>query len=63
MSHFMNFGEGYARSNRAPEKLFKLLDMYNPINICMPTVYTLFAGECCGELRSQVRELQKMVRR
>lgn len=63
MGQFISFGEGIARSHRAPEKLFKLLDMYDSLDKCMPTVNTLFDGECCRELRSQLRELQKMVRR
>lgn len=61
MGQFISFGEGIARSRRAPEKLFKLLDMYDSLDKCMPTVNTLFDGECCRELRSQLRELQKMV--
>lgn len=61
MGQFISFGEGIARSHRAPEKLFKLLDMYDSLDKCMPTVNTLFDGECCRELRSQLRELQKMV--
>lgn len=61
MGQFISFGEGIARSHRAPEKLFKLLDMYYSLDKCMSTVNYLFDGECCRELRSQVRELQKMV--
>lgn len=61
MGQFISFGESIARSHRAPEKLFKLLDMYDSLEKCMPAVNNLFDGESCRELRSQVRELQKMI--
>lgn len=61
MGQFISFGEGVARSQRAPEKLFKLLDMYDALERCMPNVNSLFDGECCRELRLQLRELQKMI--
>ncbi|GKB23330.1 exocyst complex component EXO70A1-like protein, partial [Tanacetum coccineum] len=31
MAVFFQFGEGVARSNKEPQKLFKLLDMFNSL--------------------------------
>lgn len=61
MLQFISFGEGVACGHRTPEKLFKLLDMFEVLDKCMPIVNVVFEGECCLELRSRIRELQKMV--
>jgi exocyst complex protein 7 len=61
MVQFLQFGEGIARSHRAPEKLFKLLDMFETLDQCVPTVNTVFEGDSGLELRARTRELQKLV--
>jgi len=61
MLQFLSFGEGVARGHRAPEKLFKLLDMFDALDKCMGVARSVFVGERCQELYTKLRELQDMV--
>lgn len=61
MLQFISFGEGVARGHRAPEKLFKLLDMFDALDKCMGAARGVFVGERCQELYTQLRGLQDMV--
>lgn len=61
MLQFLSFGEGVARGHRAPEKLFKLLDMFDALDKCMGVARSVFVGERCQELYTQLRDLQDMV--
>ncbi|KAL3690643.1 hypothetical protein R1sor_004294 [Riccia sorocarpa] len=58
---FLAFGEAVALSRIAPEKLFKLLDMYDMIEKCNHSILEMFEGgdPACGEIILRARELQK----
>ncbi|KAL2623447.1 hypothetical protein R1flu_003652 [Riccia fluitans] len=58
---FLAFGEAVALSRIAPEKLFKLLDMYEVIDRCNHSILEMFEGgdPACGEIILRARELQK----
>lgn len=51
MTHLLNFGESIAIGRRSPEKLFKILDMYEALRDLLPSIEYLFAGETCSSLR------------
>ncbi len=62
MIQFLQFGEGVACSQRAPEKLCKLLDMFEAFEKCVTTIDTVFEYKGPGfELRTRTEELQKLV--
>ncbi|CAM6007357.1 unnamed protein product [Sphagnum balticum] len=44
MMQLLSFGEAVAISRRSPEKLFKVLDMYETIHDLLPEVESLFSG-------------------
>ncbi|KAL2623534.1 hypothetical protein R1flu_003739 [Riccia fluitans] len=58
---FLAFGEAVALSRIAPEKLFKLLDMYEVVDGCNHSILEMFEGgdPACGEIILRARELQK----
>ncbi|CAM6082275.1 unnamed protein product [Calypogeia fissa] len=58
---FLSFGEGVVDSQTAPEKLFKLLDMYDTMENLLPHVFEIFEGPDagCGEVKVRSRELLK----
>lgn len=53
MIQFLNFGEAVAISRRSPEKLFKILDMYETLWELIPKINSIFSGEDCSTLRSE----------
>jgi len=53
MIQFLNFGEAVAISRRSPEKLFKILDMYETLWELIPKINSIFSGEVCSTLRSE----------
>lgn len=53
MTHLLHFGEAVAIGRRAPEKLFKILDMYETLRDLLPSIEGLFVGESCANLRSE----------
>lgn len=53
MIQFFNFGEAVAISRRSPEKLFKILDMYETLWDLIPKINSIFSGEVCSTLRSE----------
>lgn len=53
MIQFLNFGEAVAISRRAPEKLFKILDMYETLWDLIPKINSIFSGEVSSALRSE----------
>ncbi|KAG0561735.1 hypothetical protein KC19_9G087100 [Ceratodon purpureus] len=61
ISLFLRFGESVAASERSPEKLFKLLQMYESMERCDHSVIQVFDGQACGEIRARYRELLKQV--
>lgn len=61
MAVFFRFGEGVARSNKEPQKLFKLLDMYNSLEKLKPEFSVIFEGEAGADICSRFRELEKLL--
>ncbi|KAI4350475.1 hypothetical protein L6164_004927 [Bauhinia variegata] len=49
----LNFAEGVAMTKRAPEKLFKFLDMYETLRDVGPALNDLFPEEIMNELRTE----------
>ena len=58
---FIQFGESVSKSARSPEKLCKLLDMFESMEKCELSVIQVFEGESCHNIRSRYRELMKQV--
>ncbi|XP_076903589.1 exocyst complex component EXO70I-like [Bidens hawaiensis] len=61
MAVFFRFGEGVARSNKEPQKLFKLLDMFNSLENIKTEFYDIFEGEPGADICSRFRELEKLL--
>lgn len=61
MAVFFRFGEGVARSNKEPQKLFKLLDMFNSLENLKTEVSDIFEGEAGADICSRFRELEKLL--
>ncbi|CAI9115869.1 OLC1v1016878C1 [Oldenlandia corymbosa var. corymbosa] len=61
MAVFFRFGEGVARSNKEPQKLFKLLDMFDSLENLKPTFTETFEGEAGADICSRFRELEKLL--
>eukprot|EP00250_Pteridium_aquilinum_P020557 c24859_g7_i1 orf=666-2624(+) len=59
MTHLLNFGEAVAIGRRAPEKLFKILDVYEALQDLLPSIEGLFVGEICANLRSEASAILK----
>ncbi|XP_074575997.1 exocyst complex component EXO70H1-like [Curcuma longa] len=52
-ARLLAFPESVARSKRSPEKLFRLLDLYDAVAEHWPEIETLFAFESTASVRSQ----------
>ncbi|KAI3802445.1 hypothetical protein L1987_30577 [Smallanthus sonchifolius] len=61
MAVFFRFGEGVARSNKEPQKLFKLLDMFNSLENLKTEFYDIFEGEAGADICTRFRELEKLL--
>ncbi|GAU27347.1 hypothetical protein TSUD_05730 [Trifolium subterraneum] len=61
MAVFFRFGEGVARSNKEPQKLFKLLDMFESLEKLKPHVLEIFDGESGEDICVRFRELEKLI--
>ncbi|KAK6130810.1 hypothetical protein DH2020_035451 [Rehmannia glutinosa] len=61
MAVFFRFGEGVARSNKEPQKLFKLLDMFDSLEKLKSDFSGIFEGEAGADICSRFRELEKLV--
>ncbi|OIT30069.1 PREDICTED: exocyst complex component EXO70A1-like [Nicotiana attenuata] len=61
MAVFFRFGEGVARSKKEPQKLFKLLDMFESLERLKPEFSEIFAGEAGADIWSRYRELEKLL--
>lgn len=61
MAVFFRFGEGVARSNKEPQKLFKLLDMFNSLENLKTEFSDIFEGEAGADICSRFRELEKLL--
>ncbi|XP_024972046.1 exocyst complex component EXO70A1-like [Cynara cardunculus var. scolymus] len=61
MAVFFRFGEGVARSNKEPQKLFKLLDMFDSLEQLKTEFSEIFEGEAGADICSRFRELEKLL--
>ncbi|KZV54530.1 hypothetical protein F511_01328 [Dorcoceras hygrometricum] len=61
MAVFFRFGEGVTRSNKEPQKLFKLLDMFDSLENLKPEFSEIFGGESGEDICSRFRELEKLL--
>ncbi|CAI9777188.1 unnamed protein product [Fraxinus pennsylvanica] len=61
MAVFFRFGEGVARSYKEPQKLFKLLDMFDSLEKIKPEFSEVFEGEAGADICSRFRELKKLL--
>lgn len=52
MMQLLSFGEAVAISRRSPEKLFKILDMYETLRDLVPEIEEIFCGDACATLRA-----------
>ncbi|XP_026390615.1 exocyst complex component EXO70A1-like [Papaver somniferum] len=61
MAVFFRFGEGVARSSKEPQKLFKLLDMFESLEKLEVEFSEIFDGDAGNDICSRFRELQKLL--
>lgn len=61
MAVFFRFGEGVARSNKEPQKLFKLLDMFESLEKLKPDFLEIFDREAGMDFCVRFRELEKLL--
>ncbi|XVF36434.1 hypothetical protein REPUB_Repub19eG0058100 [Reevesia pubescens] len=61
MAVFFRFGEGVARSNREPQKLFKLLEMFDSLEKLKVEFSEIFEGESGADICIRFRELEKLL--
>ncbi|OMO70771.1 Exocyst complex protein Exo70 [Corchorus olitorius] len=61
MAVFFRFGEGVARSNKEPQKLFKLLDMFDSLEKMKVEFAEIFEGESGADFCIRFRELEKLL--
>ncbi|KAH0990074.1 hypothetical protein GBA52_001557 [Prunus armeniaca] len=61
MAVFFRFGEGVARSSKEPQKLFKLLDMFDSLEKLKPGFSEVFDGESGADICIRFRELEKLL--
>ncbi|GMI82709.1 exocyst subunit exo70 family protein G1 [Hibiscus trionum] len=61
MAVFFRFGEGVARSNREPQKLFKLLEMFDSLEKLKLEFTEIFEGESGADICNRFRELEKLL--
>ncbi|GJP56162.1 hypothetical protein CLOM_g15212 [Closterium sp. NIES-68] len=52
-----SFGEAVARSNKSPEKVSVLMDMYETMRDLMPQMEMVFGGPACAAIRANAQQL------
>uniref|UniRef100_A0A0C9S996 Exocyst subunit Exo70 family protein n=1 Tax=Wollemia nobilis TaxID=56998 RepID=A0A0C9S996_9CONI len=52
-----NFSEAIAISRRSPEKLFKILDLYECLSELLPDIEVIFSDEMCSHVKTQASEI------
>ncbi|KAJ7298702.1 hypothetical protein O6H91_04G034100 [Diphasiastrum complanatum] len=57
MMQLLNFGEAIAISQRSPERLFKILDMYETLRDLLPETCIIFSGEAFAGVRDKALEV------
>ncbi|KOM40181.1 hypothetical protein LR48_Vigan04g037900 [Vigna angularis] len=58
---FFRFGEGGARSRKEPQKLFKLLEVFESLEKLKPHISQIFEGEPGADICTRFRELEKLI--
>lgn len=61
MAVFFRFGEGVSRSSKEPQKLFKLLDMFEALEKLKTTFSDVFEGDAGADICLRFRELEKLL--
>ncbi|GLJ18150.1 hypothetical protein SUGI_0320650 [Cryptomeria japonica] len=61
MAAFLRFGNGVTRSRKQPQKLFKLLEIFESMEGLKHQFYEIFGGEGGKEICLEFRELHKQV--
>ncbi|KAF5189038.1 Exocyst complex component exo70a1 [Thalictrum thalictroides] len=61
MAVFFRFGEGVTRSSKEPQKLFKLLDMFDSLEKLKSEFAEIFQGEAGADICLRFRELEKLL--
>lgn len=61
MLEFLQFGEAAAKSRDEPQKLFKLLDMFEAMNNLRPSFGKLFGGPGCKEIQQRNKDFLKLI--
>lgn len=49
----LNFAEAIAISRRSPERLFRILDMYESLSDLLPAIKSIFSDESCACIRAE----------
>lgn len=49
----LNFAEAIAISRRSPERLFRILDMYESLSDLLPAIQSIFSDESCACIRAE----------
>lgn len=49
----LNFVEAIAISRRSPERLFRILDMYESLSDLLPAIKSIFSDESCASIRAE----------
>ncbi|KAL3732991.1 hypothetical protein ACJRO7_022506 [Eucalyptus globulus] len=61
MAVFFRFGEGAARSKKEPQKLFKLLDIFDSLEKLKAEFIQIFEGDSGSDICTRFRELEKLL--
>ncbi|KAM1022063.1 hypothetical protein EV2_044190 [Malus domestica] len=61
MAVFFRFGEAVARSSKEPQKLFKLLEIFDSLEKLKPGFSEVFDGESGTDICTRFRELEKLL--
>ena len=61
MAVLFRFGEGVARSNKEPHKLFKLLEMFDSLENMKVKFSEIFEGESGADICVRFKELEKLL--
>lgn len=59
IDQLLNFVDAVALSSRSPERLFKVLDVYEAMRDLMPEFELIFSDECCLSLRNEAVSVWK----
>lgn len=61
LASFLKFGDAFARSKKEPQKLFKLLDMFECLESLKPSFEKLFRGNSCKNIQKSMRDLKRRI--